>query len=132
MSRPSFRQRRLEEADAAYQAHIDGGFPVTLSGIAETLQVGTVEQRSDWLIFKGAIDDAVGDGAQPADPVAVPIRTTSNNNYTVTFSEAQTMIANMRTWGFAARVNCWRLKDLISAATTGEQLNAVDLMQGWP
>lgn len=133
MSRPAFRQRRLEEAASAYQAFIDTGFPVTFSGNAETLQVGTDTDRSNWLIFKGALDDALAGGlVSTFDTVPIPIRCTSNNLYTVTFAEAVQMIADMRTWGFAAQVNCWRLKDAIEAATTGEDLNAVDLTEGWP
>lgn len=131
-SRPSFTARRLLEAQAAYAAFIEGGFPLTLDGNAETLQCATDTDRSNWLIFKGALDDALLAGADPDSIIPIPIRCTSNNNYAITFAQAAQMIADMRTWGFAGQVNCWRLKDEITACTTGEALNAVDLTEGWP
>lgn len=132
MSRPAFRERRLEEADAAYQAVLDGGFPQTFEGVSETLQVGRDSDKSNWLIFKGALDDAVSAGLPLDGPSPLPIRCTSNNSYDLTLQEALGVISDMRAWGFAALGNSWRLKDEIAAATTGEELNAVDLTEGWP
>lgn len=132
MSRPSFRPRRLLEVEAAYQAFLDAGFPVTFEGVSETLQVGRDSDKSNWLIFKGALDDAVGARAPLDGPSPLPIRCTSNNSYSLTLGEALTVISDMRAWGFAALGNSWRLKDALNAAQTGEALNAVDLTEGWP
>lgn len=131
-SRPAFRARRLLEADAAYQAFLDSGFPVTFEGVGETLQVGRDSDKSNWLIFKGALDDAVAAGAPIDGPSPLPIRCTSNNSYQITLGGALQTISDMRAWGFAALANSWRLKDAINAAQTGEALNAVDLTEGWP
>jgi len=132
MSRPSFRPRRLAEADAAYQAVLDGGFPQAFEGIDETLQVATETDRSNWLIFKGALDDAVTAGMPMDGPSPLPIRCTSNNTYDLPLQAAIQVISDMRAWGFAALANSWRLKDAINAALTGEELNAVDVSEGWP
>lgn len=129
-SRPSFRPRKLEEVNATYAAFLAGGFPVDFEGNAETLQCGDGDQTK-WLIFLGACEEAIAAGFGD-QPIPIPIRCTSNNSYVVTFSEAGQIVRDMRAWGFLAQANCWRLKDEVAAAETGEALNAVDLTEGWP
>jgi hypothetical protein len=132
VSRATFPDRRLEEIDAAYAAFIGAGFPVTLGGNAETLQCATTDDRSNWLILKGACDDAITAGAKTTDVLPLPIRTTSNASYSITYGQALQIISGMRTWGFAAQQNVWRLKDLVAAAQSNDDLNAIDLSGGWP
>jgi len=129
---PTFAARRHAEAEAAYRAFVAGGFPVTLEGHAETLQCATPEDRANWLIFKGALDDALAAGANPDDPAPIPVRTTANTLHVVTYAQGLQLIADMRAWGFAAEANRWRLKDLIDAAKSNDDLRAIDLTEGWP
>lgn len=103
-----------------------------LDGVLEALQVATSEDRSNWLIFKDALDDRVKAGALLTDPSPLPIRCMSNTNHAVTIGEALQVVADLRAWGFAAQANCWRLKDAVSAAQSDAGLIAVDLTQGWP
>lgn len=132
MARATFSERRREEAEGAYQAFVAKGFPVTLGGNLETLQCATATDRSNWLIFKGACEDALKAGAQADDPSPIPIRATSNGLYVVTFGQALQIIADMRAWGFAAEQNRWRLKDLVDAAKSNAELRAINLTEGWP
>lgn len=131
MGKPRWKPRRVEEAVRAYQAFIEGGFPVTFQGNPETLQCASDTDRANWLIFLGVCQEAVtaGKGAQA---IPIPLRCTSNRSYTVTYTAAVTLIQTMRTWGLTAQANLWRLKDEIDAATTGDALNAIDVTEGWP
>lgn len=129
--RPNFRPRKLNDANRAYQTHIDGGFPTTFEGNAETLQCASDTDRANWLIFLGVCQEAVAAGFGD-QPIPIALRCTSNRSYVVTFAEAVILIQNMRTWGLSAQANLWRLKDLLDAAETGDALNAVDLTEGWP
>lgn len=131
MSRPGWKPRRVEEATRAYRTHIESGFPVVFEGVPEVLQCASDTDKTNWLIFLGACQEAViakhGD-----DDVPIPLRCTSNRSYVITFAEAVALILNMRTWGLTAQANLWRLKDEIAAAETGEALNAIDVTEGWP
>lgn len=129
---PTFTARRLAEADAAYAEFASRGFPVTLEGNAETLQCASDTDRANWLIFKGACEDALKAGATVDDAAPIPVRCTSNINYVVTYGQALQIIADMRTWGLLAQANAWRIKDAVKAAKSNAELLAIDLSEGWP
>lgn len=122
----------LERVNAKYEAVVAVGFPVTLEGNAETLQVARDVDRTNWLTLLGICDEAI-EAEFGGYPIPEPgIRTTSNTNYVVTFEEAAQIIRDLRTWGLAAWANWGRLKDLCRDATTREALQSIDLTEGWP
>jgi hypothetical protein len=126
------RERRVLEIDAAYEARLSAGFPVTLEGNAETLQVARDIDRTNWLTLLGICDEAAGAGLGDFPIPAPGLRCTSNLNYIVTFSEAAQIIRNLRAWAAAAQGNWWRLKDLARDAAHQADLDAIDLEEGWP
>lgn len=131
MTRPIHLDRRIMEINAEYERRLNVGFPVTLGGVDETMQVARDVDWRNWLVFLGICDEAVsaGVGDQPA---GLPIRTTSNRNYVVTYEEGAGIVRNLRTWGAQAQANWWALKDAARAAKTAQALNAIDITEGWP
>ncbi len=50
----ALRERRVAEINTRYQAHVGAGYPVTLEGNAETLQVAReVDCASGWATCRG-------------------------------------------------------------------------------
>jgi len=119
------------EITAAYEAHLARGFPITMSGQDETLQVGRDVDRTNWLTFLGICDEAVAAGLGDQN-APFPVRCTSNTLYTVTYAEGAALVRDLRLWAASAQANWWALKDAASAADTAEALNAIDETQGWP
>lgn len=119
------------EINAEYAARLAVGFPVTLDGLAETLQVARDVDRTNWITFLGICDEAVAAGIGD-DDAAFPIRTTANRNHVVTYAEGAQIVRDLRAWTGAAQANWWRLKDEARQAQTAQALNAVDIKQGWP
>lgn len=130
--RATFTPRKLREVEAEYEARLGVGFPVTLEGNAETLQVARDIDRTNWLTLLGICDEAIAAefGEFPLPPPG--LRCTSNRSYIVTFAEAAVIIRNLRAWAAAVQANRWRLKDLADAAQSNAELNAIDLDAGWP
>lgn len=133
-SRPSFRPRKLEEVNWAYDAVLAAGFATAdFDGQPEpeTLQCRNELDRTNWigLILKCQFAMSQGGSDLPIDP---PIRCTSNRMYAVSYAEAfGRMLALLQVVG-DAQANWWRLKDLVASAESGEALNAIDLTEGWP
>lgn len=126
------RERRVLDINTRYQAFLDGGYPVTLEGNAETLQVSRDVDRTNWLTLLGICNEAIE--AEFGDyPIPAPgLRCTSNVNYEVTFAEAGQIIRDLRAWAAEAQANWWRMKDLARQAVTQSDLDAIDLEEGWP
>lgn len=126
------RDRMLERVNARYEAFLAVGFPITLQGNAETLQLGRDVDRTNWLTLLGICYEAIA--AEFGDyPIPDPgIRTTSNTNYVVSFNEAAQIIRDLRTWGLAAWANWGRMKDEVRTAPTRDALQSIDLEEGWP
>jgi hypothetical protein len=63
-----FRARKVAEITAAYEAFLEPGYPLTLEGVAETLQVAREVDRTNWLTLLGICDEAVwrGQGTRPS------------------------------------------------------------------
>ena len=128
------RKRRVGDITTRYEAHIAPGFPVTLGGVAETLQVARDVDRTNWLTVARRYDKAVAEGFGDVPGLAF-LQTTSNNRYTMTCNEALTIIEALTDWGIAAWDNWNRLKDAArdpAVTPTSEALEALDLEEGWP
>ena len=131
MRRPTFLPRKLLEINAAYEAFTAGGFPVTLEGAAETLQVSRDVDRTNWLTVYGICLEGIAAGAGDV-PDLIFLQTTSNRRYDMSFNEALAIIRELRAWGLAAWANWNVLKDAARAAQTNDQLRAIDPNAGYP
>ncbi len=131
MGRPTFLPRKLGEITAAYETFVAGGFPVTLEGNAETLQVSRDVDRTNWLTVYGICLEGIGVGAGDI-PGLIFLQTTSNRRYFMSFNEALTIIRDLRAWGLAAWANWNALKDAARAAQGNDELRAIDPNAGYP
>lgn len=131
MSRPTFVPRKLEQITAAYEAFVAAGFPVTLEGNAETLQVSRDVDRTNWLTVYGICLEGIAAGVGDV-PDLIFLQTTSNARYSMTFNEALAIIRDLRAWGLAAWANWNTLKDAARAAESNADLNAIDVNAGYP
>lgn len=126
--------RKVEEIDRRYAAYLERGFPTDpFEGEPEpeTLQCRNEHDRTNWigLLLKCQAAIAVGGGDLLIDP---PIRCTSNRMYAVTYIDAQTRMYALLAQVAAAQANWWRLKDEARAVTRREDLNLMNLDEGWP
>lgn len=120
------------DIDARYAALLTIGYPVTLGGNAETLQVARDVDRTNWLTLLGICNEAIVAGAGDLDIDPPGIRTTANNNYILTYADTATMIRNLRAWSLTAWANWGRMKDEARACVHRQDLDAINLEQGWP
>lgn len=130
----AFVQRRIGQADAAYQAYLNRGFATAdFAGQpqAETLQCRDETDRTNWLglLLKAQAAVSAGQGDALCDP---PIRCTSNRMYAVAYSEVVDRMFALLDQVGAAQAHWWDLKDAIRACPTREGLNDIDLTGGWP
>lgn len=138
MSRPFFRDRRLEEVNAAYDAYLQQGFPTADfpdQPEPETLQCRDELDRTNWLGLIVECQVAIATDPQNAPGANIPdpgLRCTSNRMYVVTYAEAMSRMFSLLGMVQQAQANWWRLKDLVRSAATSEELNAIDLTEGWP
>lgn len=129
-----WRDRRGGELIAAYQAYLDRGFPTAAfegQPEPETLQCRDETDQIRWmgLLLKCQAALGAGEAETPIDP---PIRCTSNRSYVVTYAEAGArMMALLQSYGLALK-NLWRLKDAIAACRYRDELNQIDVTEGWP
>lgn len=129
--RPTYRPRKLLQINSRYDAVLAEGFPVTLEGNAETLQLAQDVDRTNWLTLLGICDEAMA--AEMGDvPMPAKIQCTSGNEYTLTFSQCGWMIRELRAWGISADANWRRMVKLAKAARNDDELRAIDLSEGWP
>jgi hypothetical protein len=131
-------EQRLEDAKEVKAAQIElafttrfaNGFPCVIGGNTETLQMRPADQVN-WLIFKDACDDniAAGDGSAQ-NPL--PLRTASNNEYSLTNVQGRNLMVALRTYGAGLLRRHWLLKDANKNATTEQEVQAIDVSAGWP
>jgi len=126
-----FRKRFLAKVNARYAAFLAPGFPVPEFGEGETLQISREVDRTNWLGMHSMCLEAISAGFGEA-PVPLGFRCTSNRSFVVTFNEALSILQGLRTWAALAQANWWRLKDAVRSAETLDELNALDLDEGWP
>lgn len=128
------RARRIERINAEYERRQLIGFPVTLGGVEETLQVARDVDKTNWLTVYGiCLEGAAIDLGDVPDLIF--LQTTSNRKYYMSFNEAATIIRALRQWGLDAWANWNRLKDAArdpAQTPTSEALEALDLNEGWP
>lgn len=135
MTRPTFIPRKLEQVAAAYEAFVAAGFPVTLEGNAETLQVARDVDRTNWLtVYTICLEGIAAEAAAEVDPnpTAIYLQTTSNRRYVMSFNEALVIIRDLRAWGLAAWANWNALKEAARSADSNAALNAIDVNAGYP
>lgn len=120
------------QAERMIAVKMSGGFPCTLGGNEERLQLRNETDRTNWLTFHSVCRDAMLAGA--GDSVSLqPIRTQDNRNYSVTYAEGAALMADLRTWAGAIMAVAWGLKDAIAAAETKAAVEAVDIEGApWP
>jgi len=128
---PTFRPRKLLEINAAYEAFVAAGFPVTLGGNAETLQVARDVDRTNWLTVYDICKEGIAAG-EGDTPQTIFLQATSNRRYVMSYNEAATIIRDLRAWSLAAWQNWNALKDAARAATTNAELQAIDPTEGYP
>lgn len=127
----AIRARKLAEITAYYEGYLSGGYPLTLYGEAETLQVARETDRTNWLTLLGICDEAVAGGLGD-EMIPVPLRCTSNNQYFMTFAQCGQIVRDLRAWGAAAQFNWWSLKDEARAVKERDNLNLIDITAGYP
>lgn len=76
--------------------------------------------------------DALADVAMGTPEIERPFMPVSNNPKTLNATEAVTMGKYLKARGDAIMAYSWQLKAQIAAATTIEQLNAINIQEGWP
>lgn len=131
LATPATRERKVGRINAVYERRQAVGYPVTLEGNSETLQVARERDGINWLTVKGIYEELVGAGLGD-EPGLAFLQTTSNVRYYMTGNEALTIIRDLRAWGIASWANWNRLKDLARAARFAADLEAIDLEEGWP
>lgn len=131
MSRVTFLPRKLGQINAAYEAFAEAGYPLTLEGNAETLQVARDVDRTNWLIILDICNEGAAAGVGDV-PQSIFLQTTSNRRYFMSFNEAGAIIRDMRAWGLAAWQNWNALKETARAAETNGELRAIDVTAGYP
>jgi hypothetical protein len=135
LSRPTFRARRRLDIDAAYASILAAGFATAeFDGQPEpeTLQCRDELDRTNWIGLVIQCQAAIALGAGDAMIPSPGLRCTSNRMYVISFSDAVTRMFALLSQVQSAQANWWRLKDLCTAAETAEDLNAIDLAEGWP
>jgi hypothetical protein len=128
------RERRVRQINAVYEARQALGYPVTLEGNAETLQVAREVDGINWLTVKGICEEGVLAGLGDV-PGLMFVQTTSNRRYYMTFNEALAIIRDLRSWGLLSWDNWNRLKGAArdpAQTPTAEALAALDIEEGWP
>jgi len=125
------KDAKLEAAAGFYFAKVLPGFPVTLNGNAETLQLRNSEDRTNWfgVLARAQIAQTAGQGAADYYP---PIRTTSNARYTITNDEAVAIMTDLLDWAGQVFDAYTLIKDAIAGASNAATVNAVDLEAGYP
>lgn len=128
---PTFRPRKLLEINAAYEAFVAAGFPVTLGGNAETLQVARDVDRTNWLVLQSRAlrQIAAGNGDTPQTTF---VQTTANRRYFMSYAEQLDLLDAMEAWSLAAWQNWNALKDAARAAASDDELRAIDVNAGYP
>lgn len=98
----------------------------------ETLQCRNELDRTNWLGLVVKCQLAIAGGFGDVLEAGTRIRCTSNRMYQVTPNDALSRMAVLLGQADQAQQNWWRLKDLTRDAQTREDLDAIDLDEGWP
>lgn len=123
---------RRSEAEARAQQVFQGGFTPSTGPLAgHTLQVRSVEDRTNWLTSQAAYSAAVAAGQ--GDVAGATFRTTENETVVCTFAEGLQTLLDMAAWGAAIMQTSWALKDEMAQAADIDALAAIDVDAApWP
>jgi hypothetical protein len=124
------RQYRHVDRETTFQRLINDGYPCVLGGNAETLQMRD-NDKTNWLTLKDACRDARDAGAFEMQS-QLPLRTTSNANYALTYHEVWDLLIAARAWYAGMMGRNWLLTATIDAAVTQEELDTIPVETGWP
>lgn len=131
----SAKESKKAEVDDQYQARMGAGFPWNFgtddAPDMQTLQTATPNDMTNWLTLKDGCRDAVAAGAGDM-PVQPPLRCTSNAQFSPTINQVLVILAAMRAWGGTLLGTSWALKNAVDAATTNQEVSAIDAASGWP
>jgi len=95
-----------------------------------TLQVRDQDDKTNWLTSQAAYSSAIAAGA--GELPGATFRTAANRTIGCTFEEGHATLLDMAAWGQTLMGCSWRLKDAVVAATTIDELDAIDIEEGWP
>lgn len=117
-------EAKLATLTAAGWSHDFGG----TYGV-QVLQTRDGDDRMNWLTsltgYRARMD--AGEGAVEG----AVFRTASNTLITMSYGDAYALLLEMVAWGESLYRTSWALKDAIRAATTVEEVSAVDINSGW-
>lgn len=130
----SARAERRLELIASYEARYAEGCFHDFGGPGASrilsVQAARDEDRINWLTLADMVRDGRDAGAGSA-LMPLPIRTTDDSMVRITFDQGKAMLDRIRAWGGAMLAELWRRKDLLAAAATAEEVQAV-LLNDWP
>lgn len=132
VSLEAVRDARLAAVKAKHDALEQGGYRHDFGGAVgiQTLQVRNNTDKTNWLTAQALYSTqvALGNGAV----VGATFRTAENNNITMSFSAALTVIQQMAAWGAGLAQVSWGKQDALRAAATLAEAYAVGIETGWP
>lgn len=125
------RTAKLASIAAKRDAILTAGYTVE-SGpmIGEVLQTRDVDDRLNWLVSQASYAAAVGAGQGAVE--GAEFRTLDNEIYVLSYANGLNVLLAMAAWGAAVMRNSWELKDLALLAEDTDDLDEVDIEQGWP
>jgi hypothetical protein len=124
---------KRQALSAEYESRFSAGFPCTLDGVGETLQMRD-QDKTNWLTFKDACQDGIDDG-HGAQTNPQPIRCTSNRLHVVTNDAGKALMKGARAWYGGTMYRQWQLSDAIDTAERNSDaaaVDAIDVTIGWP
>lgn len=137
----NFRRGWVGKVNAAYEQRLSQGFATAdFEGQPEpeTLQCRNELDRTNWLGLLVKCTEAERFAAEiEADwPLTLqidpPLRCTSNRMYVISYQDAKGRMLALLDQVGQAQANWWRIKDLVEAAETLDQLKAIDISGGYP
>jgi hypothetical protein len=125
-----YKAEKKIAAQNAFATRFEYGFSPTGTLAGQVLQVRTLEDKTNWLTSQASYSVAIaqGYGAYPG----ATFRTTSNQNFTLTFNEGLGVLMAMAAWGQQMYGRLWAIKDAIELASTKAELDLIDVTIGWP
>lgn len=106
------------------------GFSVPFGAMqGKILQTRNIEDRTNWLTSQAAYSAAVASGNGSIEGAS--FRTEDNLTFNISYSEGLDVLLTMAAWGKSIMSNSWALKDRVEEATTFQELNDININEGW-
>lgn len=128
------RAEKLGQEARAFAAVMERGFPVTLQGQPETLQVARDVDKINWsrLQYHCQRAQAAGAGSQALTAVGLlRLKATSNAEYDLTVDETLAILDQLERWTMAQMGKDWDVKRRLEAAFTPDAVRAIDVDAEW-